>query len=353
MKKYVKQAVGVCMAMLMAVSAGEYSGTIVQAAENQETGGETASVYEAGNVAQKEDGTVYYWEYDSASFEGSAALGYYKPIVGETNKLMMQSLSGEKVMIGDMEGGGSLVLTDSSRIFYEKPVDQIGGYEICSIDQNSGQTQTYGLGRIEASDGKKIICSDSTNYCIDSIDAETGERTKLVDGSFLASHDGLIYYQPVEADSGAATKGKVSFAVVDAQGGQQKTLCTTEPDLYADDFQGTASIVSMVFKDEYIYFSYGSYAGTGSVYAGGKIMKVKKDGTEAEVVAGMDGLRAPAFSVSEDGTVVSQSIDEMYDYINSMDKYFTRNGSIYFMNENGEPAELVTQADYALSLIHI
>ena len=347
MKKYVKQAVGVCMAMLMAVSAGEYSGTIVQAAENQETGGETASVYEAGNVAQKEDGTVYYWEYDSASFEGSAALGYYKPIVGETNKLMMQSLSGEKVMIGDMEGGGSLVLTDSSRIFYEKPVDQIGGYEICSIDQNSGQTQTYGLGRIEASDGKKIICSDSTNYCIDSIDAETGERTKLVDGSFLASHDGLIYYQPVEADSGAATKGKVSFAVVDAQGGQQKTLCTTEPDLYADDFQGTASIVSMVFKDEYIYFSYGSYAGTGSVYAGGKIMKVKKDGTEAEVVAGMDGLRAPAFSVSEDGTVVSQSIDEMYDYINSMDKYFTRNGSIYFMNENGEPAELVTQADYA------
>ena len=347
MKKYVKQAVGVCMAMLMAVSAGEYSGTIVQAAENQETGGETASVYEAGNVAQKEDGTVYYWEYDSASFEGSAALGYYKPIVGETNKLMMQSLSGEKVMIGDMEGGGSLALTDGSLIFYEKPVDQIGGYEICSIDQNSGQTQTYGLGRIEASDGKKIICSDTANHSIDSIDAETGERMKLVDGSFLASHDGLIYYQPVEADSGAATKGKVSFAVVDAQGGQQKTLCTTEPDLYADDFQGTASIVSMVFKDEYIYFSYGSYAGTGSVYAGGKIMKVKKDGTEAEVVAGMDGLRAPAFSVSEDGTVVSQSIDEMYDYINSMDKYFTRNGSIYFMNENGEPAELVTQADYA------
>ncbi len=347
MKKYVKQTVGVCMAMLMAVSAGEYSGMIAQAAENQEAGGDIAPVYEAGNVAQKEDGTVYYWEYDSASFEGSAALGYYKPIVGETNKLMMQSLSGEKVMIGDMEGGGSLVLTDSSRIFYEKPVDQIGGYEICSIDQNSGQTQTYGLGRIEASDGKKIICSDSTNYCIDSIDAETGERTKLVDGSFLASHDGLIYYQPVEADSGAATKGKVSLAVVDAQGGQQKTLCTTEPDLYADDFQGTASIVSMVFKEEYIYFSYGSYAGTGSVYAGGKIMKVKKDGTEAEVVAGMDGLRAPAFSVSEDGTVVSQSIDEMYDYINSMDKYFTRNGSIYFMNENGEPAELVTQADYA------
>ena len=347
MKKYVKQAVGVCMAMLMAVSAGEYSGMIVQAAENQEAGGDIAPVYEAGNVVQKEDGTLYYWEYDSASFEGSAALGYYKPIVGETNKLMMQSLSGEKVMIRDMEGGGSLVLTDSSWIFYEKPVDQIGGYEICSIDQNSGQTQTYGLGRIEASDGKKIICSDSTNYCIDSIDAETGERTKLVDGSFLASHDGLIYYQPVEADSGAATKGKVSLAVVDAQGGQQKTLCTTEPDLYADDFQGTASIVSMVFKDEYIYFSYGSYAGTGSVYAGGKIMKVKKDGTEAEVVAGMDGLRAPAFSVSEDGTVVSQSIDEMYDYINSMDKYFTRNGSIYFMNENGEPAELVTQADYA------
>lgn len=53
MKKYVKQTVGVCIAMLMAVSAGEYSGTLVQAAENQETVEETAPVYEAGNVAQK------------------------------------------------------------------------------------------------------------------------------------------------------------------------------------------------------------------------------------------------------------------------------------------------------------
>ena len=110
MKKYVKQAVGVCMAMLMAVSAGEYSGMIVQAAENQEAGGDIAPVYEAGNVVQKEDGTLYYWEYDGSSFEGSASSGNYKPIIGETNKLMMQSPSGEKTMIGDMEGGGSLAL---------------------------------------------------------------------------------------------------------------------------------------------------------------------------------------------------------------------------------------------------
>ena len=77
---------------------------------------------------------------DGASFGEAQRLGYYKPIVGETNKLMMQSPSGEKVIIGDMEGGGSLVLTDSSLIFYEKPVDPVGGYEICRADQNSGQT---------------------------------------------------------------------------------------------------------------------------------------------------------------------------------------------------------------------
>lgn len=347
MKKYVKQAVGVCMAMLMAVSAGEYSGMIVQAAENQEAGGDIAPVYEAGNVVQKEDGTLYYWEYDGSSFEGSASSGNYKPIIGETNKLMMQSPSGEKTMIGDMEGGGSLALTDGSLIFYEKPVDQIGGYEICSIDQNSGQTQTYGPGRIEASDGKKIICSDTSNQCIDSIDAETGERMKLADGTFLTGYEGLIYYQPTEADTNAAIRGKVTLSVMDAQGGQQKTLCTTEPDLYSDEWQEASSIMSMVFKEEYIYFSYGSFEGATFSYSGGKIMKVKKDGTEAEIVAGMDGLQAPVFSVDESGTVVSQGIEEPFDYIYSMDKYFTRNGSIYFMNENGEPADLVTQADYA------
>ena len=84
----------------------------------------------------------------------------------------------------------------------------------------------------------------------------------------------------------------------------------------------------------------------GAVYAGGKIMKVKKDGTEAEIVAGMDGLRAPVFPSVKMVMVVSQSIDEMYDYINSMDKYFTRNGSIYFMNENGE----FTDRDLVLEL---
>lgn len=301
----------------------------------------------AGHVVENGDGIVYYWEYDDASFEKSAASGNYQPNIGEKNRFVKRGSSGEKVPIGDIEGEGLLALAENGLIFYEKPIDQTGRREICSVDPNSGQIRTYGEGHIRASDGRYIICSDNTTCQIDRINSENGKRIKLTYGTFLTVHENMIYYQPIEGDSGAAAKGKVTLGVMDAQGDQQKNLCTTEPDLYSDDWQAPSSIMSMVFKDEYIYFSYGSYEGSVSAYSGGKIMRVKKDGTEAEVAAGMDGLLAPVFFVSDNGMVKSQSAEETFDYIYPMDRYFSKDGSIYFMNESGMAEELVVQADYA------
>lgn len=302
----------------------------------------------AGHIAENEDGTIYYWEYDDASFEKSAAAGNYQPNLGEKNRLVKRSPSGEKVLIGDIEGEGSLALAENGLIFYERLLDQAGRREICSIDPDSGQTKTYGEGCIKASDGTYIICADNEANQIDRVNPDNGKRIKLAYGTFLASRENLIYYQPVEKDAEAAARGRVTLAVMDVQGNVHKNLCTTEPDLYSDDWQGASSIMSMVLKEEYIYFSYGSFEGTAFSYAGGKIMRVKKDGTEAEVAAGTNGLQAPVFSVRADGTVVSQSVEEPFDYIYPMDRYFIRDGSIYFMDENGAATELVAQEDYAV-----
>lgn len=300
-----------------------------------------------GHVVENGDGTVYYWEYDDASFEKSAVSGNYQPNIGEKNRLVKRSPSGDTTVIGDIEGEGTLALAENGLIFYERLLDQLDRREICSIDPNSGQIQNYGEGCIKASDGKYIICSDNATCQIDRINSENGKRIKLTYGTFLTVHEDMTYYQPTEGDSGVAAKGKVTLGVMDAQGDQQKNLCTTEPDLYSGDWQSPSSIMSMVFKDEYIYFSYGSYEGSVSAYAGGKIMKVRKDGTEAETATGMGELQGPVFSVSEDGKVMSQSIEEPFAYIYPMDRYFAENGSICFMNERGEAEELVTQADYA------
>ena len=302
----------------------------------------------ADHIAENADGTIYYWEYDDDSFEKSAASGNYQPNIGEKNRLVKRSPSGDTTVIGDIEGEGTLALAENGLIFYERLLDQLGRREICSIDPSSGQFQNYGEGCIKASDGKYIICSDNTTGQIDRINSENGKRIKLIYGTFLTVHEDMIYYQPTEGDSEVAAKGKVTLGVMDAQGGQQKNLCTTEPDLYSDDWQAPSSIMSIVFKDEYIYFSYGSFEGSAFLYSGGKIMKVKKDGTEAEIVAGADGLLATVFSVSDDGTVKSQSAEETFDYIYPMDRYFSKDGSIYFMNESGLAEELVTQADYSM-----
>lgn len=301
----------------------------------------------AGHVIGTGDGTVYYWEYDDSSFEKSAPLSNYQPNIGEKNRIVKCNPSGEKVLIGDLEGEGFLALAENGLLFYEKPIDQTGRREICSIDSDSGEIKTYGEGHIRAVEGKYIICSDAMTHKIDRINAENGKRINLTYGTFLTVHENLIYYQPIEGDTEAAIRGKATLSVLDVQGEQHRSLYSTEPDLYEEAFQGACSITELVFKDEYIYFSYGSYEGSGSAYAGGKIMRVKKDGTGAEVVAGSDVLQGPVFSVCEDGKIISQSMEEPYVYIYPMDQFFADKGSIYFLNEKGEAEELILQADYA------
>ena len=110
---------------------------------------------------------------------------------------------------------------------------------------------------------------------------------------------------------------------------------------------GSACIVRMVFQGEDIYFSYGSYAGTGMFFQGGRIMRVKKDGSQAEVAAGAGELQDAIFTVREDGTVESHSNLDATVSVFPMDPYYAYNGSIYVFGEDGTAEELVAQADYA------
>ncbi len=300
----------------------------------------------AGDVAQAADGTIYYWEYHAGSFEAEAPLAYYQPVVGAVNRLMERKPAGETSVVVETEGSGSLALTDEA-IFFERPIDTMSHTEIFRLNLSDHSIESLGEGKLQAAAGEAVICSDNNETQLDCILPEDGTRKKIADGSFLAAYEGKIYYQPQEADTDAAAKGQVTLAVVNPVGSDPQTLCTTAPDVSDGTMNSSAAISHMVFHRDDIYFSYGAYGGTALDFLGGRIMRVKKDGSQAEVAAGSEELQGAIFSVQDDGTVVSQSIDEVDTMISPMDTYYTRDGNIYFFDENGAPEALVGQSDYS------
>lgn len=305
-----------------------------------------------GEVAQAADGTIYYWEYHAGSFEAEVPLAYYQPIVGAVNRLMARKPSGETFVVAETEGSGSLALADNA-IFFERPIDTMNGAEIFRLDLSNQEIQSFGEGKLQAVAGQTVICSDNSGTQLDSILPEGGTRKKIADGSFLTAFEGKIYYQPPEADEDAAARGQVTLAVINPDGSNPQILCTTAPDVSDGSFQSRAAITHMVFHEEDIYFSYGSYAGTGLYFQGGRIMRVKKDGSQAEVAAGSQELQDALFSVQDDGMVVSQSINAAENNIYPMDTYYTRDGNIYFFDDNGaggigQPERLCVCSGYSM-----
>ena len=303
----------------------------------------------AGEVVSGTDGTVYYWKYGPDSFEDSAAGAQFQPVVGAVNQLTARDPEGNETVVLETAGDGKLLL-EGNRIFYERTVDDMSGSAVCSYDMDTGEQKDWGEGKLQAGAGNRVICSDNTYSRIDVIDPETGERSELVSGRFLTADGESIYYQPPESDAEAAGKGRVTLAVIQAGGSGQKNLYTTEPDLYPDDdFMGDAVITFMVIKENDIYFSYGSYSGSSVSFSGGKIVRVSKDGSSGEVVAGNDGLQDAIFTVNDDGAVTGTSIESGGSiYIEPMDRYYTKDGEIGFFNEeNGNPEILISRSDYA------
>ncbi len=304
-----------------------------------------------GHVIQNTDGTVYYWEYHSDSFASQATLSDYPLKSGIANRLIAVSPSGEKSAVLETEGGGILALSDNI-VFYERIINDMPiTCQIYSYDLETQETHFISDGKLKAVIGQNIIFSDHLEtqlYCFHLTDSSV---IKLADGYFLTTHDNCIYYQTPTEDITAAANGQVTLSVICADGSGQKNLCTTSPDLYTDDFatarRSFARIVFMLFRQDDIYFSYGSYSGTGEIFSGGRIVRVKKDGSFSEISAGATELQSPIFTLTEDNIVLSQSVIDQKISISPMDTYYIYNGSLYFFNDSGEAQELISPIDYA------
>ena len=166
----------------------------------------------------------------------------------------------------------------------------------------------HGEGKLYATDGRFVAYGPKSypGRGLYLIDTSSENVLRVQEGaSYETICNGRIYYVLNEDKS-------FSLCSVNFDGTNDRVLFSSDNSFteYDDHITFGEMRFPIINGEEYVYFSYGSVAGTGIFYSGGQIARVKTDGTQAEIIAGNDtsNLVSPDFSVNADGSI------EIYDY---------------------------------------
>lgn len=296
-----------------------------------------ANVGRMGNVVSV-GGNTYYWRYDAASFyeTGYSSFSHQK----ELNQLICRDKDGKEKVVREDYAYGKIAVTNDWIIYN----DYGGGINMQSTDGKRSMAFGYRFLCI-SSNGAYLLYSeaDGTVYELSLRTMEKGWLGKNI--QFISEHNGRIYYSQNPTDD----LGTIRVCSTVLGGPSILHLYESDTPLYDMDvgYSG-ASVAQICFTDEYIYFSYGSLAGSGIFFQGGRVVRVKYDGTDVRVVAGNSELVGSEFTVSADGTVTTteNNSEPLFSYLKN---YRTENGTIYSIDQtSGYPFPMLLPADYSM-----
>ncbi len=265
-----------------------------------------------GNVIQIGN-NIYYWKYNANSFRNSAINQNYTPIGGAVNHLVCRDMSGKEKVILEIDGTGEIAAS-KERIFFNKVNgDYALDYELFSCKYDGSDVKSHGKGQVIASseDGNYIIAKN--DYAIVVYTGTGNLKTKINDARLIIMSEDRIFYQEY-IESSEARNGKTILNSVNFDGTDKKNIYTTETGLYGDGMviaSSTSAIYSPYIQGDYIYYSYGSIAGTGQMFQGGKIVKAKLDGTGGSTVKEVSNSY---FIVDKSGNVSEAPYEYKYQF---------------------------------------
>lgn len=270
---------------------------------------------------------LYYWQYDEDEYAEGALLGNFSE--NSLATLVCRDSDGEETKL--VEGTGGKFIVTGDRIYYQSG-DQI---HVAKLDGSDDETMMAGaLVAVNETGSRVIICLDGVYQ---SYSVEDDEYTMLFkDCTFEGLYQDVVYYtEDVEYGDGdyeKAQKGQVTLRAINVDGTEDRVLVTTEPDLYKNPTgYAPAAIEQIRFGADGVYFSYGSIAGTGGFFQGGKIVKVSFDGSDVQVVAGQSELVDANFGIREDGSVATTDDQYFVKYEGHLN-YFVLDKALYWMD---------------------
>ena len=333
---------------------------------------EDYTVTNNGGTVVKCGNDVYYWKYNENSYEKQAVLADYAQLHTGQNKLVCQSKDGSEDVLVTTSGTGNIYIVENT-LYFEKLLSN-GGREICFISRTNGKWDTATVktlckGCIYAADDEKGKLILSKEGILTVLDVVSGEFTNIdinTNGTFIMYHDGKVYYQGVATTYYNAQHGEMLLYVADLKGNKE-LLTITSADLYDYTDGGEVAVQCMQIHNEYIYYSYGSYAGTANYYQGGNICRMSMDGKENEVLV---TEAAGEFYVYDTGNQTKLICSAAYEDISEIsvksigvedktklksdmklgslgEPFYTSDKSYWiYMDVTGECTSLITKADY-------
>lgn len=285
---------------------------------------------------------VYYLKHNSDTFADSGAMGYFAESRVATD--MVRLKDGKEEVLFSVEASGEFVYADGVFFFN-------GNDGVFSVKADGTGRKLYGEGYLSGvtEDGKYVITS-SSKIGICSISTEDEVRYVIAETTSPAIrvYKDKVYYSETPENYDAALKGAVTLYSVGVNGGEPVELYTTAADLYDYSIMGGyAEIGQLRFDDDYVYFSYGSLGGSGLFYQGGRVVRVRYDGTDGKVVSGAGELVDSQFELDGKGGVVTYDVISNADDDPSADLEYIDSKVYFYDRVNGKRMEILESDDYS------
>jgi len=269
------------------VSSVEYAqlilpGYVHAATDDDLTWMESLTVRNNGGLYVEQNGLTYYWKISPGFYSEDVALlaqyeSYINPNV--SNTLVCRDEEGKETGILLGYGHTGLYLYDGKLYWHwDNRCDGGEGMVVHAYDLTTGENQRIGEGIMVGLDELSGIAVIQNDYHIYMYDIHNKEL-KLADsgGNVLQMAGEYIYFEDEGSESGTMELYRMS--VLKRKAELMDTL-KAEP-TGRSEFTGQFNYVCVnsYVHDGYLYLCNGIYAGTGGVFQGGQIGRIKLDGS--------------------------------------------------------------------------
>ena len=276
---------------------------------------------------------TYAWEYTKNSLKTAALFANYDYVTCDANQLVKTDANGKRTVIYQGNGYGNLWIVNERMYLYRNNSKENKERELFSLNMQGKDEHAYGDYEVHAVYDKYLVLTNSEETEIHVMDTETEDIQLLeADAQYLYTDDDTVYFTEHPKD----TDEHIVLASVKLDATERCRLADVRKEDVNQIIQTSANLYINCVQavQDTVYFSCGTYGGSASVYQGGVLAKVKKDGSNFKVLG-----EAPInFTVYETGEIMN------YGRINK--PFQDDNGNIWIYRNNAREKLIVNGEDY-------
>ena len=276
---------------------------------------------------------TYAWEYTTNSLKTAALFANYDYVTCDANQLVKTDANGKRTVIYQGNGYGNLWIVNERMYLYRNNSKENKERELFSLNMQGKDEHAYGDYEVHAVYDKYLVLTNSEETEIHVMDTETEDIQLLeADAQYLYTDDDTVYFTEHPKD----TDEHIVLASVKLDATERCRLADVRKEDVNQIIQTSANLYINCVQavQDTVYFSCGTYGGSASVYQGGVLAKVKKDGSNFKVLG-----EAPInFTVYETGEIMK------YGRINQ--PFQDDNGNIWIYRNNAREKLIVNGEDY-------